>query len=775
MEALSGRLLLVRMVLGFLASLFIHVANAQHPVIDRLELAFAQGASDSVIVQLDPLLRDPNASRDLRFEACMLMAECYYQQASMENFAAWNDSAAAITASEDNDRWARVEVNRCRYANFFIKPEQALVWGNKALVRYRSAPDRSRWKYGYAIYQALGTTHRNIHGGQEVLFALFDTAQTLLARRSDVIPYWRAHLHKAISNAALDRLVSGLYDKGPYGPLCEGEQQAAIRILEEHYPMQLLERGTLQNLRGLYHLYSNRPDSALFHFQRSASLVGPAFRKGRKDHLVSIWLTCLRYQSFVLDIAPWRNDSSRLQTYLHELINAQEQFTHYLVGRTTAGGLFFDDQYWLSPYPAIMATCSRLWELTGDTAYVEQALRATEKSRRDQWNSAQSVRVSGMRLGEPPRYLLRTLQQILKPEEGILICAQNNVAGLRESVFLLAVTSSGVAFESRIPNYSIRNTADLDHKTATEFRRGYHALHALVYQPVAHVLSNTKRVHVFPSGDAAFIAFDALLSDTSGVDLRACGPLVQNHAFNYPLLLMQPEREEHVRADRNALYIAPSPGPGQLSDLKRMRSALVGWAANGSVDSAFTFADLQKDLAKADAIYLAGHCAGAHSREHQPRHYFGTDTNSFSIQPSDLLSLELNADLVVHLACRSGLFEVDRSGGGISFARAFLFAGASNVISSQYLADEGSSIKLISLFRNELAKGLPKDVAMQRAKLAYLEQSASAEEHMPLHWAGWQVLGEAEHMVQTTESPRWWLLVGGAIALLGLALYLKRR
>ncbi|HNR56520.1 MAG TPA: hypothetical protein PKJ19_15230, partial [Flavobacteriales bacterium] len=124
MEALSGRLLLVRMVLGFLASLFIHVANAQHPVIDRLELAFAQGASDSVIVQLDPLLRDPNASRDLRFEACMLMAECYYQQASMENFAAWNDSAAAITASEDNDRWARVEVNRCRYANFFIKPEQ---------------------------------------------------------------------------------------------------------------------------------------------------------------------------------------------------------------------------------------------------------------------------------------------------------------------------------------------------------------------------------------------------------------------------------------------------------------------------------------------------------------------------------------------------------------------------------------------------------------------------------------------------------------------------
>ncbi|MEZ4789729.1 MAG: hypothetical protein R2811_06895 [Flavobacteriales bacterium] len=57
---------------------------AQPSRIDRLELAFAKGAADSVMVVLHSILRTASASRDLRFEACMLMAECCYQRQSME-------------------------------------------------------------------------------------------------------------------------------------------------------------------------------------------------------------------------------------------------------------------------------------------------------------------------------------------------------------------------------------------------------------------------------------------------------------------------------------------------------------------------------------------------------------------------------------------------------------------------------------------------------------------------------------------------------------------
>lgn len=755
--------------------LFLVPVTAQEPVIDRLEVAFARGASDSVIAELQKITSAAGSTNRLRFEASMLMAECYGQRASMELFTAWNDSAAILLTDNDDQRWARVEVNRSRYANFFIKPQQALAWGNKALARYHRAVDRSTWKRGFMIYQTLGTTHRNIHNGHEVLFALFDTAQALLTRRTDVIPYWQANLHKAISNAAMDRLVSGFYDSEPYGPICDRQQLAAIRILEANYPAQLPERGTLQNLRGLYHIYGDRPDSALWWFQRTAALIGPTYKSGQHDDLASTWFTCLRYQSFVLDQEPWCNDIDLLRTFLNELTRAQDHFTSYLDSRATAGGLFFDDQYWISPFPTIMATCSRLWALTGDTTYIEQALWATEKSRRDAWNTAQSIRGKTTLVGDPPPNMLRSVREHLSQKEAVLVCAQSNLGGLKEKLLLLAITRDTVAFIAREPKFPLRITAHLDHKTTAAYRSEYHLLHNEVYLPVAPVLRKASRIRVFPSGDAAFIAFDALLADTNSTEIRRCNPLVERHAFSYPLLLIAPNVEEATSSETKALYIAPAPGTGKLTDLKRMRSALRRWGMSAEIDSSFTESEMLREFPSAPEIYLAGHCAGGHERDNQPRHYFSTDTSKFWIEPSDLLPLDLRADLVVHLACKSGLFEADRSGSAISFSRAFLLAGARNVVSSQYLADEASSIRLIDLFREELTKGLPKDVALQRAKLTYLDQCVTEEDQMPLHWAGWQVLGESERLEEGSGSVAWWLLVASLIGLLSLAVYFKFR
>jgi hypothetical protein len=390
---------------------------AQEPIISRLELAFTKGDADSVIVELQGLHRAPGASIDVHFEACMLMAECYYQRYSMEYFAAWNDSAAALIVGNDEQRWARVEVNRCRYANFFVKPDQALIRGEAALARYRRAPDRATWKHAYQIYQALGTTHRNIHQGTDVLFALFDTAQTLLAQQPDVIQYWHASLHKAISNAALDRVMSGLYDPEPYVPLCNHHQLTTLRILDEHYPKQLVDRCTLQNLRGLYYVYLHQPDSALWWLKRTEALIGTKSVTEWSDDLATAWFSCLRYRSFIYDQAPWCNDIPILQTFLGKLTASQQHFTAYKAGRATAGGLFFDDTYWLSPFATIMATCTQLWELTGDTSYIEQALWATEKIRRDTWNTSQTIRGNeGRILADPPANMLQVLRKRLAPE-----------------------------------------------------------------------------------------------------------------------------------------------------------------------------------------------------------------------------------------------------------------------------------------------------------------------------------------------------------------------
>ncbi|MEZ4789727.1 MAG: hypothetical protein R2811_06885 [Flavobacteriales bacterium] len=223
-----------------------------------------------------------------------------------------------------------------------------------------------------------------------------------------------------------------------------------------------------------------------------------------------------------------------LRSYWEALFDAQELFAEYARQRATATGLFFDDQYWFSPLPSIYSTGARLWELTHDTTYIELSLLAAEKSRRDSWNTTQAFREKCRPMDAPPENLLGIIQKQLGSNEGVLLCAHNNLAGQKEMIVLLAISPDTVAFISRDLPFSLRNTAHLDHKPMRVYLDDYHALYKDVYVPVASVLRHASRVRVFPSGDAAFIAFDALLADTNSKGLQTADLLVQRHAFVYP-------------------------------------------------------------------------------------------------------------------------------------------------------------------------------------------------------------------------------------------------
>lgn len=763
-------LLSLLLVLGLLPS------AAQNPSIAPLERAFADGASSTVMAQLSRLLDDPGLSTDVRFEACMLMAECHYQRFDLEHFTAWTDSADALLTRRpsDEERWARVEMNRCRYAHASFIPEMAHAWGMSALKRLHQAPDRSTWKSAYLIHQTMGSMYRNWPGGTASMFAHFDTALVLLARRKDVLPYWKAMLHKSISNAAMDLMRPGKPDRQTYAAKCSKEQQEALRILNEHHPAQLVELCNLQNLRGLYWIYQDRPDSALKWLDRTENLVGVRF-PADEDALAAAWFICLRWRSFVLHQPPWNQDALLLNQYLDRLKQAEERFARFAAERTTAEGLFFRDRYWTAPYTTILSTCAKLWSLTGDTTYIEQALRSAERVRRDAWNTAQIIRGRQDRIvADPPVLMLQTLQARLSPDEAILLCAENSFGGVDEEEILLAVAKHEVRFLAQRPRIGPGSGAVIEQPAQNDFRRVYHLLYQDLYQPIAPLLAGKGRVRVFPSGYMAQVTFDALLADTTSQDIRSCAPLVERHAFSYPLLILSPETSK-APTSGPARYIPPHPGQGALTDLARLRAAMRIWAESGAMDTSVNRSNLRTAMSGAREVYLGGHCVGGRRREEQPRHYFVTDTGDMAgwFQPSDLLALDLNADLVVHLACQSGLFDVDQNGGAISFARAFLFAGAHGVVSSQYLADEASTIRLIGLFREELTQGLPRDVAMQRAKLAYLAQCSTTEETWPIHWAGWQVWGDG-HLAAFDQTASTGLVVIAVTILLAGAALLSR-
>jgi uncharacterized membrane protein len=58
------------------------------------------------------------------------------------------------------------------------------------------------------------------------------------------------------------------------------------------------------------------------------------------------------------------------------------------------------------------------------------------------------------------------------------------------------------------------------------------------------------------------------------------------------------------------------------------------------------------------------------------------------------------------------------------------------------------------------AAGHPTDVALQRAKLAYLQRYRLPEEQLPIHWAGWQIYGEGVAVGAPNPWRPWLLAVG---------------
>ena len=108
---------------------------------------------------------------------------------------------------------------------------------------------------------------------------------------------------------------------------------------------------------------------------------------------------------------------------------------------------------------------------------------------------------------------------------------------------------------------------------------------------------------------------------------------------------------------------------------------------------------------------------------------------------SEIYDLDLNAELVTLSGCETGLGELRSGEGIISLARAFSFAGAKSIISSLWPVSDKSTAVIMTSFYKYLRMGLPKDTALQKAKMNYLTSSGHADAH-PFYWGSFICMGD---------------------------------
>jgi len=144
-----------------------------------------------------------------------------------------------------------------------------------------------------------------------------------------------------------------------------------------------------------------------------------------------------------------------------------------------------------------------------------------------------------------------------------------------------------------------------------------------------------------------------------------------------------------------------------------------------------------------------------------------SDSTDFVLRASELYRLELNTKMVVLSACHTGAGKITRGEGVRSLARAFAYAGSPSLVASLWSASDYSTKEILVPFYKNLQEGMPKDIALQKAKLDYLERSPPSYA-FPSYWSHLTVVGNTEPIVFNFSGKNWipWMIVG--IALMGL-------
>jgi len=104
----------------------------------------------------------------------------------------------------------------------------------------------------------------------------------------------------------------------------------------------------------------------------------------------------------------------------------------------------------------------------------------------------------------------------------------------------------------------------------------------------------------------------------------------------------------------------------------------------------------------------------------------------------EIYNLKIKADLVSLSSCESGLGKIEQGEGMLGINRAFIYAGAKNVLYSLWKVNDKITAGLMISFYDFVLKGDDYATALRKAKLQLLETEGTA---LPLYWSAFQLVG----------------------------------
>lgn len=154
---------------------------------------------------------------------------------------------------------------------------------------------------------------------------------------------------------------------------------------------------------------------------------------------------------------------------------------------------------------------------------------------------------------------------------------------------------------------------------------------------------------------------------------------------------------------------------------------------------------LQKLLQSNQVIHFAVHGTGDTSNPLLSSLKLG-GSGMTDIYTIDILNSRLNADLVILSACNTGLGRNLQNEGIYSIGKAFLVAGSKSALMTTMEIEDHVAETIVTSYIQYIQEGLPKDVALQKAKLEFLSGCSPQLSH-PLYWSSFVQYGNTDPII----------------------------
>ncbi len=323
-------------------------------------------------------------------------------------------------------------------------------------------------------------------------------------------------------------------------------------------------------------------------------------------------------------------------------------------------------------------------------------------------------------------------------------------------------------------------------------------LYNYLLAPIKELIEG-KDLIIIPDDHLALLPFEALLTkrmQLKSPDYKQLPYLLKFHTISYAnsatTLLHSLQRADVSKSKRAVLAFAPSFDNKLIALAKpdTVRSSLgpLGWTEK-EINSLASYFEVDTYLGKLATEKSFKENAGQYNIIHIASHGLIDDQNpmyskiAFALEETDsindgylhtfeLYNMQLNAKMAVLSACNTGYGKVQKGEGIMSLGYAFAYAGVPSVIISHWQVDDKSTYLLMNEFYKYLAEGMPKSVALQKAKLALLENENAAYAN-PYYWGAFVAYGNDEPIETKPNTWVWLLAVLLVISALSL-LFFKR-